>query len=222
MSEKSNFPDSKEQSLAEQVADKLHLEGVPRNSFLQLCQEGCDPRILGEHLICLTSKSEIPIRPKGKKGGGEDRRSYNISLRPLDSVQGTLNDLEKRDLESLQEKLLIIAEDVNTLNQTRLVRYLNDDEYNREIWELSRLLGIYANHFIPILLKKIEKSGPKQRPNYTSFLTAIYEHINKKTGKWHDALVADIFNALNPENTDTEQSLKQWRKRHALIDKRGT
>jgi hypothetical protein len=67
--------------------------------------------------------------------------------------------------------------------------------------------------------------GPQFRPDQSRTLANICRHVREFTCQWHDETLAHILNALIPydqEEPITGVSLKQWRKRHGVIYKRGT
>jgi hypothetical protein len=192
---------------AESVAGRLGLQGTANDSFIQLCNQGCDPHFLAEYLPFLTPLSRVVIVPTNKK-----RRSYTISLRGLDSHEDVLEGFEKRDLEALQEQTLKMAERISKLNRTRLVRYSEDEEYNIDIHTIPSLLMHYSKVFIPLLLKKYEEAGERQRPQFTTYLNAICDHVKQATGKARYRLVAEILTGIGV-NMD-EFALKTWRSRN--------
>jgi hypothetical protein len=196
------------------VAQYLRLTDKGKESFVLLCEMGCDAEELGNFFKLITSKPEVKISSK--------RGDYNLHLRPMDSLEVALGRFNKRTLDSLSNNLKKIAIDIQELNNTILVRRIDRKTYNSQIANLPQLLNYYAKDFLKLVLREKKKIGSKQKPGYTMLMKNLYKHIRDSSKEWHDALVADVLNALLPEQEDTEQSLKQWRKRHGVIEREGT
>jgi hypothetical protein len=203
-------PDNSDKEKAEIVARHLELENVARNSFISLCEKGCEPEFLGEYLSYLISKPTITIY-RGSKGASK-RKPYKVSLRPMDDLEIAFKGVEKRNLKPLQKKLLDIAEQIQKINRTRLVRRLEQHKYDSEIHNLSNLLQIYAEQFIPLLMEELKIIGEKQNPNFNEYLKEICDHVKKATGSDHYKLIADVLNGIGLVDW-SEGSLKQWRYR---------
>ena len=215
-----------------------------KDAFVELCQLGCDSRIVGEALVYLHSESSFTItstpeerieryrqvRPsivtdsliEIEKQRGTDE--LEIYLRPMDSLEAALGKFKPRQLERLREKCKKLAEQLEAFHSTRLVRHgMIDGEFpdNRPV-ELPYLLRLYADQFLPLLIAKTKHIGPKYRPDYTRLLTKIYNHIHEETGGWQDRLVADVLNELFGYPADelkTPEALKAWRSEHGLVEK---
>ena len=209
------MPKSSQQELAnnqaEKVADKLKLEHIGRISFLKLCDDGCDPEQLAEYLKLVASKSQIRVRPTNSK-----RRPYKISTRAFDSLDEALEGLDKRDLPSMQKSALKLAKNIDKLKRTRVVRYMNDDEYNTRFFELPYLLVCFANEFVPLIQKKLELVGVRQRPDFSRYLNELIDYVKESIGKPRYSSLCDVLSALG-QNWN-ESSLKQWRERNKPRD----
>lgn len=204
----------------ETIATELRLKHIARNSFIDLCNMGCDPKLLG-HLFATLS---------------HDKCYFN----PLDSLETALGEIEKRDIESLPDQLIKLAERLQRLNNTNLVRRMGgtgefggtlrlDEEPGRGIEQIrvrEQIFGLpgsllyYANIVVPLILKS--NIGTKEKPGYSHRLKSIYDHVHECTSKWNDALIAHILNGLDPKNTATEDTLRQWRNRQGIINKEST
>jgi hypothetical protein len=191
---------------AEKVATRLGLQGKASDSFIQLCNQGCDPHFLAEYLPFITPQSKQVITRKSRKG-----KKRTISLRGLDSHQTALEGFEKRDLEALQEQTLKMAKKISKLNRTRLVRYLDDEEYNTDIHRIPALLKCYSEEFLPLLVKKYEEVGDQQHPQFREYLNAICDHVLQVTGKPRLRLVSEVLTGMGREMD--EFALKTWRSR---------
>jgi hypothetical protein len=202
----------------EKVADRLGLEHVARNSFISLCEKGCVPEFLAEHLRYLMSRPTITI-DRGSEKTENKRKPYKVSLRPMDDLDVALEGFEKRDLEPLKEKLLAVAKQVQKLNRTRLVRYMDEDKYETEIYRLPNLLQMYARQFIPLLLAELKSKGAKNKPNFNNYLNEICNHVKESTGKDNYKLISDVLNGLGLVDW-TEGGLKQKRYRQNLGEKK--
>lgn len=213
MSSKLTRPHSNK-NLAQKVTTQLKLKDVGKDSFIKLCEMGCDPEFLGEHLTFLISKLEYHIVPKQQEE--KQRRPYKVSLRPLDSLELALGGLDQRGLKALQKKLIKLAKEVDKIKLTRLVRYLSEEELEAHeyLFSIPESLVSYANITIPFLLEKLKQTGERERPIYTKYLNEICNHIKDNTGRPHYKLICDILDELDPAKGWNEDTLKQWRGRH--------
>jgi hypothetical protein len=225
--------DSEVRKKALKVAEYLDLKYTGRNSFVSLCEKGCDAEELGNYFKLLTSKSEIEYTRTyiGKRKRFATSREHAermrqpqhvIDSRPMDSFETALDGFQKRDIENLQKKLKKVSSDIEKLNNTKLVGSIDRHKFHREVFNMPTLLDYYAGKFINLILKEYDRVGEKQRPDYTKLMKGLYKHVRDKTKGWHDALIAEILYQLTPERQDSELSLKQWRKRHGIIERRGT
>lgn len=192
---------------SERIATNLGLKERGKDSFIQLCDKGCNPEFLAEYLPFIVPKTRITVRPKNAK-----RKPYKISLRSLDSFDDALRGFEKHDLEAMQEQLLKTAKQIEKLNKTKLVKYTDDKEYDTDIYKIPYFLVYYSKIFIPLLLKKYESIGEKQSPQYTEYLNRILDHIQRSTGRINYKLICDVLNEIGVD--EDESSLKQWRYRN--------
>jgi len=192
---------------AERVADRLSLKDIAKDSFIQLCNLGCDPHFLAEYLPFITPKSKEVIRRESVKGNDQV-----ISLRGLDAYNTALEGFDKRDLEALIEQILKMAKKLDKLNRTRLVSYLDNGKYNTDIHEIPPLLMYYGKEFLPLLIKEYERVGDQQHPQFTEYLNALCAHVKLKTGKPRDRLLAEVLTGAGV-NMD-EFALKTWRSRN--------
>lgn len=195
--------------IAEQTAGKLGLTNQGRESFIELCKQGCEPSFLAEHFYVLTHNSTITVTPKRKRG-----KSYQASLRPMDSVEFALGGFEKRQIEALQKRIKEVVVDIGKLNSCPLIRYIDAEDLEPyvPIFRLLPQLKYYADNFIPFLLEKYKKIGPKQRPHFNLYLNSICKHVKKETKKQQYRLICDVLNELGID-WDVD-SLKQWYSRH--------
>jgi hypothetical protein len=193
----------------EGIANKLGLEHQGKNSFIELCKQGCDPDFLAELFYFITHNSTTTITPKNKK-----RKAYNVSLRSIDSIELALGGFEKRQIKALKKKIKEVAENVIRLNSSQLVRYINAEELApyTEIFDLPPLLSYYADNFIPFLLEKAKKVGHKQRPLFNLFMNSICSHVKEQTKRQQFRLICDVLNELGID-WDVD-ALKQWRSQH--------
>jgi hypothetical protein len=201
------MPDKATDVKAKSIAVKLGLKKFGQAAFLELCQEGCDPDYLAEHLPFINKKTKV-------KTGTEQgvRGEYVVNLRSLDSYESAVAGLEKRDLEKLPKQLLELAELIEKINLTMLVRYMNDDEFDTDIFKLPKLLVYYSKAFIPLLLEKYESSGERKRPQYNEYLNRIIDHVEQSTGEPNYKLICDVLNDIGIN--ESEGSLSQWRYRN--------
>lgn len=183
-----------------------HGSRVGLQSFEGLCGMGCDHNELGGLFVLVSSPSEITLES-----------GITISLRPLDSRETVAGGLDQRDLQRIADKAAELRDDCGRLRQTALVQQLIHD---RAILEGDLLRGslvpdIEDSRFAGLLMLPdvVRQYGARARPEYTRLMTSIFDHINERTGDFHDALVADILNDLTPErdNPHSEESLRQWR-----------
>ncbi|HWT02565.1 MAG TPA: hypothetical protein VN256_20100 [Pyrinomonadaceae bacterium] len=218
---------------ASEVAEYLGLKHTGKDSFISLCEKGCDAEELGNYFKLLTSRSEIVITRRyiGKRKRFATSREHaermsepqrTIDFRSMDSIEAALGEFQKRDLERLQKKLKKIAVDIQKLNNTNLVRRIDKHKYHPEVSNLPPLLNYYADKFIKLMLRETEGIGAKQKPDHTRFMKGLYKYVRDNTKEWHDALIADVLNEIGPDSKDTEQSLKEWRNRHGIIEKKVT
>lgn len=205
-------PDNSDKEKAEVVAKHLELEDVARNSFISLCEKGCEPEFLGEYFSYLISKPTVAIYNKSKS------KVRKVSLRPMDDLEVALEGFYKKDLEPLKEKLLEVARQIQKLNRTRLVRYLDEHKYNSEIYRIPPLLQMYAQQFIPLLLVELKSIGKRQKPNFNNYLNEICNHVKVATGKDNYKFICDVLNGIGIDCT--AESLKQWRHRQKLEDEK--
>ena len=192
---------------AEIVADRLGLKDKASESFVQLCNLGCDPHFLAEYLPFISPQSKGVITRKSVKG-----KIHAISLRGLDSYENALEGFEKRDLEALKEQTLKMAKKLGKLRRTRIVRYLDNKEYDNDIHKIPLLLMYYSKEFLPLLIKKYEEAGEQQRPQFTEYLNAICDHVRDRTRKPRYRLVADVLAGMGVDLD--EFALKMWRNRN--------
>lgn len=194
---------------AENIANKLGLANQSKISFIELCNKGCDPSFLAEHFYFITHDSTITITPKSKK-----RRPYKVSLRSLDSIELALGGFKKRQIEALQKKIKEVAEDINKLNSSQLIRFIDSEELApyAATPDLPSLLSYYADNFIPFILEKYTKIGEKQRPHFNFYMKSICDHVKKRTKTQQYRLICDVLNELGID-WDVE-ALKQWHSRH--------
>ncbi|HEX8141415.1 MAG TPA: hypothetical protein VF553_02400 [Pyrinomonadaceae bacterium] len=194
---------------AEEIADKLGLANQGKNSFIELCKQGCDSSFLAEHFYFITHNSTTTVTPKNKK-----RKAYKVSLRSLDSVELALGGFNKRQIKALQKKIKELAEDINKLNSIQLIRCIDVEELTPYAVtpDLPPLLSYYADKFIPFLLEKAKRVGDRQRPLFNLFMNSICSHVKEQTKRQQFKLICDVLNELGI-NWDVD-ALKQWYSRH--------
>lgn len=192
---------------ADEIAEKIGLKEYGKTSFLQLCEKGCDPEVLANHIVFLIAKSDFQVR--GNK----------IHIRPFDSTEAALEGIRVQDLEPLKNAIWKIIEKINKLNRTRIVMYMDDEEYDTDIYRLPRLLAYYANEFIPLILSKTGGVGAKQRPDFTKFLTLTINHVEESTGDPNYALICDVLNELGLDYNEGSLKQKHWRGKRKMSHK---
>ncbi len=189
--------------------------------FNQLCELGCDREILG---WCLAWYSSNEL----KLGNGQvlnihSLDSWEAALEPSDGGPPITRD----ELDQIAKRARKVLCDIRRIAGTPLIRHLVTRGIITSPDLLSSLFipsGIFQGLIrLPTLLSKF---GPRNKPDRSSALAKVCLHIKESTGRWHDERLAEIVNALtydqNQDEPTSAQSLKQWRKRHGLIDKKGT
>lgn len=194
---------------AEGIANKLRLANQGKKSFIELCKQGCDPHTLAELFYFITHNSTTTVTPKNNK-----RQSYKVSLRPMDSVESALGGFNKRQIKALQKKIKEVAEAIDKLNSSRLIRYIGVEELAPYASNpnLLPLLNDYVDNFIPLLLEKAEKVGEKQKPEFNFYMNSICSHVKERTTSSQYRLICDVLNELG--NDWDVDALKQWHSRH--------
>ncbi len=188
-----------------------------RNAFDFLCQRSCDRETLGGLFVLLTHKEILRLKADPKRG---HERDVEIRLNRLD-VEDPLGGMSLRKLRQIASRAERLAAEIIRLRKTLLVRHLKaqgalapNDLLSGSPLSTGASTAFQGVLSLPDLAKRFgAQSG---RPEHTRRLTKIYRHIRQCTGQWHDAKVAHILNALDPYVPQTEQALKEWRKRHNL------
>lgn len=199
--------------LDELLKRKGSLEGS--DTFDELCHLGCDRKLLGQLLLLFGDRSEVQLKPtKHLKG-------TTISTRPLDSFETAFHPfkaINMRDLDSFVKRAKQFLDDVALLKQSAIVQELIARNLIREGEILAGppflLLGPFDSLLnLPELIKKLDL---RQNPDQTRWRKQIHCHIFSRTQKWHDDLIAVVFNHLpifekKPTNAE---AVKVWRNRH--------
>jgi hypothetical protein len=184
------------------------------DAFSELCDLGCDKETLGAFFAIYGSHDEIRIKPTNRTKGRV------ISTRPLDSFETAFrpfNATSMRDLESLVERTKEFLKDIDLLKRSAVVQELIERELIRDGDILAGpflLTGpFYSLLNLPELIKKLDLG---RHPDQTRLRKFIHSHIFERTGRWHDDLVADVFNHLPlfENKPTTSKAVKMWRKRH--------
>lgn len=187
--------------------EKLRFWPRAKEAFERLYQLGCEPQIL--EFLCYWM---MPLEPVTLPANESRPHPVVIHNRPLDSWDTAADGLNLEDLRKIAEESEQLWNKILRLRRTPLVRTLIlMDELPRSSDDLLGGLPGCGDPFrglkeLPALAKKW--FGPRQRPDFTRLLTALYEHIWERTRGWHDAEVAALLDALLP---DPPKDLKQWR-----------
>lgn len=207
---------------ADKIAQGLELDEQAKNAFIELCKLGCEPEKL-EGLFTRLFSKPFTVKPENRA-----RKAYQVDFRPMDSWESALTGFDQqflaRRLKRLKIQVKKMAETISSLNATRLVRGEIEkeisDQFHCLIFGLPGALNIYAEGFIPLVLRKAKLIGPKQNPNYIAYRVKLHKHIRERTGKWRDKLVADLLNnrSSDSESRINDLSVKEWRLSHDLHD----
>jgi hypothetical protein len=211
------------------------LTKVGRDAFEELCQKGCDRRILSNLFLLLSAPScvrlktgqTIELRAEARSILGPDygaKTGHTIELSAGDSSERLLCPVAEDELPRIARRAEKLLCDIERLRRTRLIRRLVADGRlpDDDLLGGSPLLEIKRAYFHGLLhLAELAGGfGARQRPDYTRRLKAIFKHIRECTGRWHDGRVADILDDLlpNPQKPYNAESLKVWRNEHGLSD----
>ena len=161
--------------------------------FNKLCERGCDRETLGRMLVDLANywRTEGPYK---LRRSGKVVHAYpldaNGALDPQDGDR-TLTLKELREIRSRAEKLIV---EIDRLRRTPLVHYL---KLHGIIQPGDLLTGRSSNRVfyglrqLPQLAKTL---SPAARPEYSSILRTIYEHIQERTrGHFYDELLVSCL-----------------------------
>ena len=137
-------------------------------------------------------------------------------------------------LKSVSRRTQAFLRDLHRLRRSPLVRFLNQQRpiNPRDLLALGSSPLTSAPDLrdcefrtlleLPQAFREVlEGLGIRQSPDRAALLSSIYKHIHERCGQWHDTLVADVLNDVEPgleEPPATADSLKMWRKRHCLAD----
>jgi len=186
------------------------------NAFDELCSNGCEPTLLSWAFLWLYREPAVKAAPKANESRFEWRPA------PLDSSKArgefTLAELDQIAslAKELQQKLPRIRQIpfVRELLATRMLP--RNDLLQGESLFLSTDCDSRLNGLVN-LGRFGRLVGAQKRPRYAARLKEIYAHIHERTRQWHDRLVAHILNDLDPDKPQTENGLKEWRRRNDCV-----
>jgi hypothetical protein len=226
MARKAVSPQSTNTANTSYLDSLLDPNGAGRKALYKLYGLGCQRSVLGGWFVWLHAKGAVKLKRARATSG-----PTAIPLNPLDSLGSTkelLGGLTLRQVKQIQTSAKKLEGQIRKLRRTPLIRYLaaHRDLSDNDVLRRGLILDAFRPdepdpRFLTLInIHEVAKAhAPHNRPDFTRRLSGAYLHIRERTGHWHDK-VADILNDLLP-NSKTEWdefNLKEWRKRHRLLD----